>query len=159
MLYIFIYFTIYAIYVIIFQLVKDSQKPSTLQIVYGLVSWTGKWRTLNMRYKIMEDIQWLEVEYAIYLMFETGFLIFSWKRSTRENIKIKILSHSWNRLNSIFSNKNIDFCVYYIFFVFGLCFFQIVDNATLYHLLIHSPLWLAESAPRIDIYFKLYRQK
>ena len=83
----FIYFTIYAIYVIIFQLVRDSQKPSTLQIVYGLVSWTAKWRTLNMRYKIMEDIQWLEVEYAIYFMFETGFFIFSWKRSTREILK------------------------------------------------------------------------
>ena len=47
-----------------------------------------------MRYRIMEDIQWLEVEYAIYFMFETGFLIFSGKRSKRENIKIKILSHS-----------------------------------------------------------------
>ena len=61
-------------------------------------------------------------EYEIYFTSETGFLIFSRVRSTSENI-IKILSHEWNKFH--IHQQSIEFSVYYIFFAFRACLFQI----------------------------------
>jgi hypothetical protein len=61
-------------------------------------------------------------EYEIYFKSETGFLIFSQVQSKSENI-IKILSHEWNRFH--IHQQSIEFSVYYIFFAFRTCLFQI----------------------------------
>jgi hypothetical protein len=61
-------------------------------------------------------------EYEIYYTSETGFLIFSRVRSTSENI-IKILSHELNKFYN--HQQSIEFSVYYIFFAFRTCLFQI----------------------------------
>jgi hypothetical protein len=61
-------------------------------------------------------------EYEIYFTSETGFSIFSRVRSTSENV-IKILPHKWNEFH--IHEQSIEFSVYYIFFAFRLCLFQI----------------------------------
>jgi hypothetical protein len=62
-------------------------------------------------------------EFGIYFTSEPGFIIFLRVRTTSSENIIKILSHEWNKLH--IHQQSIEFSVYYIFFAFETCLFQI----------------------------------
>ena len=73
----------------------------------------------------IKEIKWLDVEYWIYFTTATGFVIFLTVRSTCDNINESYLR---SEINSIFTNKNINFFWLSQFLWFLNMFLQILDT-------------------------------